>query len=139
MRQSVARRHALVAIDLLAVDVAPGTVLDVLVGRLLGLGAAEAPSVGICLALALLSRLVLAGASQVHDLRHDHVVLTIPKCLCRAGCRCASVCRQAAGAFYDNYHAQTRVDWRRWRRRPVDRGAAGPAEPDRPQRPQARD
>ena len=30
-------------------------------------------------------------------------------------------------------------DWRRWHRRPVDRGAAGPAQPDRPQRPQARD
>ena len=30
-------------------------------------------------------------------------------------------------------------DWRRWHRRPVDRGAAGPAQPDRPQRPQTRD
>src|SRR5215207_4038702 len=75
---------ALVTIDLLAVNLAPDAVLRVLVGGLLGLGAAEAPAVGIGLALALLACLVLAGASQVHDLRHvrrpDYPQMSMPRC-----------------------------------------------------------
>ena len=66
------RRPLSVAIDLpCRRPRARRAVLRVLVGGLLGLGAAEAPAVGIGLALALLPCLVLASASQVHDLRHD--------------------------------------------------------------------
>src|SRR5262249_31366054 len=89
---SSARTRSSLLLDQLAVERAVGALGVLLVGGLLGFGAAEAAPVGVGLALALAPGPVLAGASQVDYLGHRSSRLwNNSRSLCRAGRRYATL------------------------------------------------
>ena len=82
-RLAINRPARVVAVDLLAVDVAPARSLGVLVRGLLGLGAAEAPAVGVaslsrcCRALSLRARRRFTMSAMIR--RPDYPQMSMPR------------------------------------------------------------